>query len=120
MKAYRLYNTDDGNSAFEEGTVRDLLQLEAAHFFFLEDAPERRAFDWHPAPRPQYVITLRGNIEFTVTDGSSFIVGPGDVLIARDVQGAGHKWKVLGAESWSRLYIVLKNEEQDGFLPNNI
>ena len=116
MNAYRLYNTSEGNSAFQKGTVKDLLQLEAAYFFFQEDSPERREFDWHPAPRAQYVITLRGTLEFTVTDGSSFVIAPGDVLIAKDVTGTGHKWKVLGEESWSRIYIVLKEDQDDGFL----
>ena len=116
MNAYRLYNTSEGNSAFQKGTVKDLLQLEAAYFFFQEDGPERRGFDWHPAPRAQYVITLRGKLEFTVTDGSSFIIEPGDVLIAKDVNGTGHKWKVLGEDSWARIYIVLKDDQDDGFI----
>jgi len=119
MNAYRLFNTNEGHSAFQKGTVEDLLQLEAAYFFFQEDGPERKGFDWHPAPRPQYVITLRGKLEFTVTDGSTFIVEPGDVLIAQDVIGRGHKWKVLGEESWARIYIVLRDGEEDGFTSNN-
>lgn len=116
MNAYRLFNTIEGDSAFEKGTVQDLLQLEAAYFFFHEDAPERTEFDWHPAPRPQYVITLRGKLEFTVTDGSTFIVEPGDVLIAQDIAGTGHKWRRLSEESWARIYIVLKDGQNDGFV----
>ena len=115
MKAYRLYTTADGSSAFQEGTVQDLYQLETSYFFFHEDPPERKSFDWHPAPRVQYVITLRGSLQFTVTNGSSFVINPGDVLIAADTSGTGHTWELLTDESWIRIYIVLKDGVEDGF-----
>lgn len=117
MKAYRLFTTTDGASAFHKGQIKDLQQIETAYFFFQQDPPDRRSFDWHPAPREQYVITLKGTIEFTVTDGSSFIVEPGDVLIAKDVLSSGHKWRMLGEDSWTRAYIVLQEGENDGFEP---
>lgn len=115
MKAYRLFTTTDGASTFQKGQVKDLNQLQAEYFFFQQDPAERRGFDWHPAPRAQYVITLRGTIEFTVTDGTSFVLNPGDVLIAQDVASTGHKWRMLGEDSWARTYIVLKDGEDDGF-----
>ena len=115
MKAYRLFTTSEGASAFHQGHIRDLQQLQIAYIFFQQDPPERRSFDWHAAPRAQYVITLRGSIEFTVTDGSSFVLHPGDVLLAQDVTGSGHKWRMLSEESWARTYLVLKEGEEDGF-----
>ena len=89
--------------------------MASAYFFFQQDPPERRSYDWHPAPRAQYVITLKGTIEFTVTDGSSFVIEPGDVLIAKDVLGSGHKWKMISEEGWTRVYIALHDEDEDGF-----
>lgn len=115
MKAYRLFTTSEGASAFQKGTVKDLMQMETQYFFFQQDPPERRSFDWHPAPRFQYVITLRGIIEFTVTDGSTFILHPGDVLIAQDTDSTGHKWRMLSEDSWARVYLVLNEGVLDGF-----
>jgi len=115
MRAYRLFTTSEGHSAFEKGTVENQQKINTSYFFFQEDAPERRALDWHPAPRAQYVVTLRGTLEFTVTDGSTFIIEPGDILIATDVTGSGHKWRMLSEESWIRTYMVLDQPQQDGF-----
>ena len=120
MRAYRLFNTSEGHSAFEKGNVADLHKINASYFFFQEDALDRRALDWHPAPRAQYVVTLRGTLEFTVTDGTTFVIEPGDVLIAADVTGSGHKWRMLSDDSWIRTYIVLEDPTQDGFTPDTV
>jgi quercetin dioxygenase-like cupin family protein len=119
MKAYRLYNTDAGSSAFQEGTVNVHQHITSSYFFFEQNTPEKRSFDWHPAPRKQYVITLKGSLEFTVSDGSSFIINPGDILIATDTEGSGHKWRMLSEESWSRMYLVLEEGKDDGFVVNS-
>jgi uncharacterized cupin superfamily protein len=115
MKAYRLYTTTDGASAFQKGQIKDLQKIESDYFFFQQDPSDRRSYEWHPAPREQYVITLKGTIEFTVTDGNSFMIEPGDVLIAKDVESSGHKWKMLSEQSWTRVYIALREGEDDGF-----
>ena len=119
MKAYKLYNTDTGSSAFEEGTIKEHQRILSSYFFFEHNAPDKRSFDWHPAPRKQYVITLKGSLEFTVSDGSSFIINPGDILIATDIEGLGHKWRMLSEESWSRMYVALEEGEDDGFVINS-
>ena len=62
------------------------------------------------------MITLKGSLEFTVSDGSSFVVEPGDVVIALDTAGTGHKWRMLSEESWSRIYIVLDEDQDDAFI----
>ncbi|TDE14701.1 hypothetical protein [Dyadobacter psychrotolerans] len=116
MRAYKLFNTPDGASAFQQGTIQELEHISSPYFFLVNDEPERRHFDWHPAPRRQYVITLKGSLEFTVTDGSSFVVHPGDVVIALDTAGTGHKWRMLSQDSWSRIYIVLQEDQHDAFL----
>ncbi|UYQ95471.1 hypothetical protein MKQ68_10205 [Chitinophaga horti] len=117
MKAYRLYTTADGGSAFEEGNITRQQHITSAYFFLAEDAPERMEYDWHPAPHRQYVLTLRGVLEFTVTDGSTFQLHPGDILVAADTIGTGHKWSRLSNESWMRTYIVLEEGAEDGFTP---
>ncbi|MFT3885323.1 MAG: hypothetical protein QM724_07800 [Flavobacteriales bacterium] len=116
IRAIKLYNTPDGGSAFVEGTVPELEQLQVEHVIFQATAPQA-TYALHPAPRRQYVITLKGRLEFIVTDGSIFILGPGDVLLATDVHGSGHSWRTLEGDGWERLYAVLRPGAPDGFTP---
>ena len=43
--------------------------------------------DWHTAPRRQYVITLEGQMEVGLGDGTKRIFNSGDVLLADDLTG---------------------------------
>src|SRR5262249_22617077 len=49
-----------------------------------------------------YVITLSGTLEFTTRDGETFIMRPGDVLVAIDHVGTGHKWRLIDDQPWRR------------------
>src|SRR5262245_2036280 len=79
--------------------------------------PPHSAFDWHDAPEPQYVVTLAGTLEFTTRDGEIFVLRPGDVLVATDDVGSGHKWRLIDDQPWRRAYVVLKPGARDLFVP---
>lgn len=60
---------------------------------------ERRSpsfFDYHTAPRPQYVLHLLGTGEYETADGAKRQLGPGDILVAGDLTGHGHIARGLG------------------------
>ena len=46
---------------------------------------------WHPAPRRQLVVWMKGSSDVETSDGSRRRVGPGDALICEDVAGRGHR-----------------------------
>ena len=54
-------------------------------------------------------ITLSGTLQFTTKSGATFIIRPGDVLLAQDNSGTGHTWKLIGEDPWRRAYVVYKN-----------
>ena len=118
MKAYKLINTPDNKSAFEEGTVPELTHVKVSHFFVQTNIEEYQKHA-HPAPRYQYVITLKGKLKFTVSDGSSFIIEPGILLIANDLKGEGHTWEILEGNEWHRMYIVLPNHDSPDYFKVN-
>jgi hypothetical protein len=60
--------------------------------------------------RNQYVVTLSGTLEFTTRDGEVFVLHPGDVLLAADDVGTGHKWRLLDDRPWRRLYAILADQ----------
>jgi quercetin dioxygenase-like cupin family protein len=51
---------------------------------------------WHCAPRRQYSITLSGEAEIEVGDGTVTRIRPGDVVLAEDLTGRGHITRVVG------------------------
>lgn len=110
IKAVRLINNADGSCTFEYGKIPNKTNIESTGFFAQThvDAYEKVA---HAAPRRQYVVTLKGKLKFKVTNGETFIIEPGVVLIAEDTQGAGHTWDLIKGEKWERLYIPLSGED---------
>jgi len=77
-------------------------ELVEAESILFKETPAHSSFDWHNDPIPQYVITLAGVLEFTTLGGETFTIHPGDVLLAVDHTGSGHKWRLINDEPWKR------------------
>ena len=80
----------------------------------------------HTAPRRQLVLTLSGCLEFKSCDVDEedaehkVTIRRGDILLAEDLEGAGHVWKFVASSDgnfypWIRCYIHL-GEEYDHFV----
>ena len=63
--------------------------------------------DWHPAPRKQYVMVLRGKMEVEAGDGEKREFTPGSVLLVTDVSGRGHKTNALGDEDVFLVWVPI-------------
>jgi quercetin dioxygenase-like cupin family protein len=99
MGIYRLYAGDDGQSHIEETSLADhpeLTDAQATQSITFRESPPGNFIDWHPAPRRQYIISLSGQIEIGLGDGSTFIYGPGDARLVEDTSGQGHTTRVVG------------------------
>ena len=117
IRAYRLYTGPDGNSHVVRGSVGEST-VEAQTILFKETSAHS-SYDWHNDPIPQYVITLAGVLEFTTLDGETFTIHPGDVLLAEDHTGSGHKWRLTNDEPWRRAYVVFKKGANTQFVPDS-
>ena len=95
----------------------DRTQVIAIYF---KETPAHSSYDWHTAPETQYVITLTGILEFITSDEEKFVLRPGDVLIAADNIGTGHKWRLIDDQPWQRAYVVLKEGAKDSFVPTTV
>jgi quercetin dioxygenase-like cupin family protein len=115
IRAYRLYTGPDGNSHVITGSVNGghLVDVKSLEF---KETPAHSAFDWHNDPTPQYVITLAGVLEFATVGGETFILRPGDVLLAEDHTGSGHKWRLINDEPWKRAYVIFKEGANTQFV----
>lgn len=117
IKAYKLYTGPDGHSHFEVGSVADEVITEAIAIKFRE-TPPHATLDWHTAPDTQYVLCLNGSLQFTVHSGATFILKPGEVLIAMDTTGSGHEWHMVDDEPWKRAYVVFEKGAVINFVPD--
>ncbi len=97
MKITRIFTGEDRRSHFEDldiplapaeyGRMSGLVPVTGMIF---RDTPKGGALDFHPAPRRQFVITLRGVGEIECSDGSRRRFSAGDVMLADDTTGQGH------------------------------
>lgn len=117
IRAYRLYTGPDGNSHVERGAVGGGEWIAAKSILFKE-TPPHSSYDWHNDPIPQYVITLSGILEFTTMSGETFTIHPGDILLAVDHTGSGHKWRLINDEPWKRAYVVFQEGVDTRFEPD--
>jgi Cupin domain len=117
MRAFKLYIGSDNASHLLEGEVALDKSTDVVSLHF-QESPPGSALDWHVAPHRQYVLTLTGTLEFTTRDDEVFIISPGDVLVADDTIGSGHKWRLIDEAPWRRCYVVLKPGAPDLFVAN--
>jgi len=125
IRCVRIWTGEDGNSRFEEGVI-DLTEgargdavgkpVPTVELSFQETA-SGGSYEWHKDPVPRFVITLSGTLEFEVKSGATFTIRPGDILLAQDNTGTGHKWRLIGNEPWRRAYVVYQSGAELRFKP---
>jgi quercetin dioxygenase-like cupin family protein len=107
IRCVRLWTGDDDNSHFAEGAIDlergphgDILtgKLPVTTVSFQETAS---------GGTRQLVITLSGTLDFETRSGHHFVLKPGDILLAEDTAGGGHRWKLIDSDPWRRAYVVL-------------
>lgn len=79
-----------------------------AKAFFIREVPPGYHYIWHTVVCREYVVTLEGRAEIEVGSGEKPQFGKGDVLLAEDVTGQGHKTRVIGKKAWQQILITLE------------
>src|SRR4029077_9832841 len=82
-----------------------LVDAQSIHF---KETSQHSPFEWQSDLMPQYVITSSVVLEFTTVGGETFTLRPGDVLLAEDHTGSGHKWRLTNDEPWNRANVIFK------------
>ena len=118
IKVTRIYTGADGTTHAEEldvplGQPRGATELSepvlATSIQFRRTSPDY-FIDWHTAPRRQYVITLAGESEVEIGDGSTILLHPGHILLAEDTEGQGHISRAVGSEDRISIFVPLADQ----------
>jgi hypothetical protein len=99
MEISRLYTGDDGQTHIQQMALEthpELGTLQKAVGIQFRSMPAGHFLDWHPAPRRQFVITISGEVEIGLGDGTIHRFGAGHVNLAEDLTGQGHTTRVVG------------------------
>ena len=115
MKITRVYTGTDGKSHFEDievplkdgGKAGFMSELMKATGVVFRETDGNYNFDFHNAPRRQYVVNLEGEVEIEVGDGTKRILRSGDILLAEDTTGQGHISRAVGGKPRKSLFITL-------------
>ncbi len=115
IRLVRFTLGEDGETRFDvstvpwttEGAVNAISDEETVLGVRFEETAPDASLEWHDAPHRQYVITLSGTLEFEMRSGERVTIAPGDVLLAEDVSGGGHRWRLVDDEPWRRVYVTL-------------
>lgn len=99
MPIARLYTGEDGQSHIEQIELEshpEYEAMQAAQGIVFRRVEPGRFSDWHCAPRRQFVITLEGEVEIGLGDGSVHRFGAGQAMLAEDLTGQGHTTRAVG------------------------
>jgi uncharacterized cupin superfamily protein len=115
MKIARLYTGTDDRSHFEEIEIpfesRENFGLftlpEPAKAVFFREVQPGYVYPWHNVVCREYVVILDGKAEIEVGSGEKRVFARGDVLLAEDTTGQGHRTRVLGKKVWRQVFVTL-------------
>ena len=118
MRVVRVYTGDDGESHFEdvdiavtsEGGIGRLSALIPGPGVMFREVDGDYDLDFHTAPRRQFVVNLRGSVDITVGSGETRRLESGDILLAEDTTGHGHKSRAVEGQPRSCLFIPINED----------
>ncbi|MCC5808122.1 MAG: hypothetical protein JJU00_17470 [Opitutales bacterium] len=113
MKVTRIYADASGVTRFEDreiplqaaGEIGRLSETMPGRGLIFRETEDTYDFDWHPAPRRQWIVLLDGEIEIEAGDGEVRCFRGGDVLQLEDTEGRGHRTRQLSAGVRRSLFI---------------
>ncbi len=115
MHVTRIYSGDDGESHFEDveipledlGDIGRMSKLMGATGIVFREVSGDYHYDFHNAPRRQYVINLDAAVEIEVGDGTVRRLEAGEVLLAEDTTGRGHISRAVEGRPRRCIFVTL-------------
>ena len=109
----RIYTGDDGQSHMEDFDLAGHANPESLQsvtsIVFRSHDPGRFS-DWHCESRRNYIITVSGEGEIGLGDGTAHRIGPGRIMLVEDLTGQGHTTRVTSSVPRVTVAIPLADQ----------
>jgi len=106
-RARRISATSRSNGSTRAGAARPRTRFRRPGIIFRE-TPGTYDYEWHPAPRRQYIINLDGGVSIQASDGETRIIGAGEVLLVEDTSGKGHFSKAISGQMRHSIFVPIE------------
>ena len=111
----RIYADDNGDSCFEDlhvplhdkGTIGHLSEEIPARGMIMREVEPNYDYDFHHAPQRQYILLLDGEIEIETSKGEKRCFRGGDIILAEDTTGKGHRTRNLIPAKRRSVFVTL-------------
>ncbi|GAB3007722.1 hypothetical protein GCM10027051_04700 [Niabella terrae] len=115
MHITRIYSDENGDSRFEDleislkdqGAIGLLSTPLPVHSMVLREVAADYDYDFHNAPQRQYILLMDGSIEIETSLGEKRIFKGGDIILAEDTTGKGHRSRNLTRSKRKSVFITL-------------
>ena len=111
----RIYSDINGDSQFEDiditlknsGDIGSLSEKFPVKDIVFRETEGNYDYDFHNAPERQFVILLDGIIEIETSSGEKRNFKSGEIILAEDTTGKGHKSKSIDGNLRHSLFVTL-------------
>ncbi|HSJ02688.1 MAG: hypothetical protein ACAI34_03095 [Verrucomicrobium sp.] len=118
MRATRIYTGEDDLTHFEDfevplkdgGPIGRLSELSPGSGIIFRETDATYDYDWHPAPRKQWLILLDGLVVIEAGDGTVRQFSGGDIMLLEDTTGRGHRTRQLSAGVRRSVFIPIPTD----------
>ncbi|MGD0911167.1 MAG: hypothetical protein ABR928_04685 [Terracidiphilus sp.] len=100
MKASPEFTPEAGNTG-----VTELSESVPASKVFVVRSNPGFFETWHCADVRRYVVTLSGRAEIDASDGQKDYAEPGNLVLAEDLTGKGHTFRIVSKDQWVALFV---------------
>ncbi len=115
MRIHNLYVDEDGETHFRDieiewknqGRGGRTSETFSASGIIFRETPGDYDYEWHPAPRRQYIINLDAGVSIQASDGETRIIEAGEVILVEDTHGKGHFSKALNGKLRHSIFVPI-------------
>jgi quercetin dioxygenase-like cupin family protein len=116
MRIHNIYVDDKGETHFRDievewkhegrgGKTSDTFKATGIIF---RQTPGSYDYEWHPAPRRQYIINLDGGVSIEASDGEKRTIGAGEVILVEDIHGKGHFSRAINNKMRHSIFVPIE------------